>query len=107
MKSSIAVVADADTVTGFRLGGVKEGYVVETSQEAEETLENLIKGKNVSIIIITEKIGDEIRDFIERFTKSSALPMIIEIPDKSGPSDRAVDPMRDLIKRVIGVEMVK
>jgi len=81
MKSSIAVVADADTVTGFKLGGIKEGYVVETSQEAEETLENLIKGKKVSIII--------------------------EIPDKSGPSDRAVDPMRDLIKRVIGVEMVK
>ena len=107
MNSSIAVVADVDTVTGFKLGGIKEGHVVETSQEAEETLGNIIKEKDVSIIIITEKIGDEIRDFIERFTKLSALPMIIEIPDKSGPSDRAVDPMRDLIKRVIGVEMVK
>jgi V/A-type H+-transporting ATPase subunit F len=107
MKSSIAIVADADTVTGFKLGGIKEGYVVETPQEAEKNLENLIKGKQVSIIITTEKIGDEIRDFIDKYTKSSALPMIIEIPDKSGPSDRAVDPMRDLIKRVIGVEMVK
>lgn len=107
MKSSIAVVADADTVTGFKLGGVKEGYVVETSQQAEETLDSLIKGKDVSIIIITEKIGDENREFIDRFTQSNALPMIIEIPDKSGPSERAVDPMRDLIKRVIGVEMVK
>ncbi len=33
--------------------------------------------------------------------------MIIEIPDKTGPSERATDPMRELIKRVIGVEMVK
>lgn len=107
MKSSMAVVADVDTVTGFKLGGIKEGHVVETSQEAEETLESIIKEKDVSIIIITEKIGDEIRDFIDRFTKSNTLPMIIEIPDKSGPSDRAVDPMGDLIKRVIGVEMVK
>ncbi len=106
MKSSIAVVADADTVTGFKLGGIKEGYVVESTQEAEETLTNLIKEKT-AIIIITEKIGEELREVIEKFTKSSALPMIIEIPDKSGPSDRATDPMRELIKRVIGVEMVK
>ncbi|GAB6055001.1 V-type ATP synthase subunit F [Methanobacterium alkalithermotolerans] len=106
MKSSIAVVADADTVTGFKLGGIKEGYVVESTQEAEETLTTLIKEKT-AIIIITEKIGEELREVIEKFTKSSALPMIIEIPDKSGPSDRATDPMRELIKRVIGVEMVK
>ena len=36
MKSSIAVVADADTVTGFKLGGVKEGYVVETSKKQKK-----------------------------------------------------------------------
>ncbi len=30
MKSSIAVIADPDTVTGFKLGGVKEGYPVES-----------------------------------------------------------------------------
>ncbi len=104
--NSIAVIGDVDTVTGFKLGGVKEGYAVESPEEAETTLRNLIK-ENFSIIIITEKIGDELREVIEGFTKSSALPMIIEIPDKSGPSERAVDPMRDLIKRVIGVEMVK
>jgi V/A-type H+/Na+-transporting ATPase subunit F len=104
--NSIAVIGDVDTVTGFKLGGIKEGYAVKSPEEAETTLRTLIK-ENFSIIIITEKIGDELREVIEGFTKSSALPMIIEIPDKSGPSERAVDPMRDLIKRVIGVEMVK
>lgn len=52
-------------------------------------------------------MGDELREFIEETTSSSALPMIIEIPDKTGPSERETDPLRDLIKRVIGVEMVK
>ncbi len=33
--------------------------------------------------------------------------MIIEIPDKSGSIERESDPLRELIKRVIGVEMVK
>jgi V/A-type H+-transporting ATPase subunit F len=33
--------------------------------------------------------------------------MIIEIPDKDGSSEGSSDQMADLIKRVIGVEMVK
>ncbi len=103
---SIAVIADADTVTGFRLGGVKEGYPVKDMKEAEDTLKEVFK-KDVSIIITTEKIGDNIRETIDKLSNSSALPMIIEIPDKTGPSERATDPMRELIKRVIGVEMVK
>ena len=103
---SIAVIADADTVTGFRLGGVKEGYPVKDMKEAEDTLKEVFK-KDVCIIITTEKIGDNIRETIDKLSNSSALPMIIEIPDKTGPSERATDPMRELIKRVIGVEMVK
>jgi V/A-type H+/Na+-transporting ATPase subunit F len=103
---SIAVIADPDTVTGFRLGGIKEGYPVEDINEAENTLKEVFK-KDVSIIITTEKIGDSLRETIDKLASSSALPMIIEIPDKAGPSERATDPMRELIKRVIGVEMVK
>ncbi|AXV37156.1 MAG: V-type ATP synthase subunit F [Methanobacteriaceae archaeon] len=106
MSSAIAILADPDTVTGFRLGGVKDAYPVANKEEAENTLKDLIK-KDFSIIITTEKIGDELRETIDKFTKSSALPMIIEIPDKTGPTERATDPMGELIKRVIGVEMVK
>lgn len=105
-KSPIAIVADSDTVTGFRLGGITKGYPVKDAKEAENTFKELLK-QDFSIIITTEKIGDEVRETIDKFASASALPMIIEIPDKSGPSERATDPMRELIKRVIGVEMVK
>ena len=67
---------------------------------------NLVK-KNFSIIITTEKIGDKFRDKIEKLASERTLPMIIEIPDKTGSIKRESDPMRELIKRVIGVEMVK
>ena len=105
MKSSIAVVADQDTVTGFRLGGIKECYVVEDIKDAEYVLKKLID-QNFSIIITTERIGDELREMIDK-AMTKALPMIIEIPDKTGPIERATDPMRELVKRAIGVEMVK
>ena len=53
MKSNIAVMGDPDTVTGFMLGGIKEGYPVRNMEEADQTLEKLIK-TDISIIIITE-----------------------------------------------------
>jgi len=106
MESSVAVIGDIDTVTGFKLGGVKKGYEVKTDKEAENALAELIENE-ISVIIITEKIADNIREYINKKIGSDVLPMVIEIPDKSGSSDRDGDPMGELIKRVIGVEMVK
>ncbi|MEN6592795.1 MAG: V-type ATP synthase subunit F [Methanobacterium sp.] len=106
MTSKIAVIADQDTVTGFMLGGIKEGYPVENTEEAGAKLEDLVR-EDYSVIITTEKIGDELREKIATLTSERALPMIIEIPDKTGSIERETDPLRELIKRVIGVEMVK
>ena len=89
--SSVAIIGDIDTVSGFRLGGVKKAEVVNTSEEAIAAFDKFLDDE-VSIIIITQLI---------------VLPMIIEIPDKDGSSEGSSDQINDLIKRVIGVEMVK
>jgi V/A-type H+-transporting ATPase subunit F len=102
--SSVAVIGDLDTVTGFRLGGVKEGRIVNSKEEAEQALDELIES-NISIIIITDKIADEIREHIRKTIGSDIVPMIIEIPDKNGKSETEGDQMRALIKRVIGVDI--
>ena len=88
--SDVAIIGDIDTVTGFKLAGVKKGYI-----------------GGISIIIITEKIADNIRGYINKRLGSDVLPMVIEIPDKTGSSEGGNDQMAALIKRVIGVEMVK
>jgi len=105
-KSSIAVVADRVTVTGFELGGIKETHAVKDAQEAKKFIEDLTK-QGFSIIITTEKIGDEIREFIDRITKNKTLPVIVEVPDKTGPIERAADPIKELVKRAIGIEAIK
>lgn len=102
--SSVAIIGDLDTVTGFRLGGIKEGRVVNNKEEAEKALDDLIETK-VSIIIITEKIANEIRVHINKTIGSEMVPMVIEIPDKDGMSESDGDQMRALIKRVIGVDI--
>lgn len=61
MKNDIAIMADPDTVTGFMLGGIKSGFPVHNKEEAKTTLKQLVDDE-YSIIITTEKIGDELRD---------------------------------------------
>ncbi len=105
-KSSISVVADIDTVTGFKLGGIDKVHSVENPEEAKKAINDLIN-QGTSIIITTEKIGDELREFIDRVTKNKTLPIIVEIPDKTGPIKRKTDPIRELVKRAIGIETIK
>ena len=104
--SSVAIIGDIDTVSGFRLGGVKQAEVVNNAEEAIVAFDKFLDDE-ISIIIITQVLANEIREHINRKIGSSVLPMIIEIPDKDGSSEGSSDQINDLIKRVIGVEMVK
>ena len=105
--SSVAIIGDIDTVSGFRLGGVKKAEVVNTSEEAIAAFDKFLEQDEISIIIITQLMANEIRPHINRKIGSDVLPMIIEIPDKDGSAEGSSDQINDLIKRVIGVEMVK
>ena len=100
----IGVVGDFATVTGFRLAGVKETYEVEEPGAAVESLKKLMR-EDIGLIIITERLADQIRDEIEVLTEGKAFPLIVEIQDKQGPIEGKVDPIMALIKKAVGVEI--
>ena len=104
--SSVGIIGDFDMVSGFRLGGVKKAEIADYKETVIAALNKVLED-DVSIIIITQVLANEIREHINRKIGSNVLPMIIEIPDKDGSSEGSSDQMADLIKRVIGVEMVK
>ena len=103
----IAVVGDPDTVTGFRLGGVIDTYSIESGEPVDSVLKKLAADEELGIIILTERLADANRSTIDEVTKAkkAITPIIVEIPDKSGPIVREVDPLKELIKSAIGVEM--
>jgi V/A-type H+-transporting ATPase subunit F len=100
----IGVVGDFDTVTGFRLAGVKETYDVEEAGAAMEALKKLMK-EDIGVIIITERLADQIRDETAELIEGKTLPIIVEIPDKKGPIEGKADPIMALIKKAVGVEV--
>ena len=104
VSMEIGVVGDFDTVTGFRLAGVKKAYEVDDPGAAVERLKKLIKG-DTGLIIITEKLAEQIRDEIAVLTEGKAFPLIVEIQDKRGPIEGKVDPIKALIKKAVGVDI--
>ncbi|MHC1567731.1 MAG: V-type ATP synthase subunit F [Candidatus Syntropharchaeia archaeon] len=101
----ISLIADPDTATGFRLAGIRNTREVSDKKDAEEAIRDL--SSESGIIIITERIAEEIRNTIDEINskKKGITPIIVEIPDKSGKMIREVDPIRALIRKAIGVDI--
>ena len=97
------VIADEHTVTGFKLVGV-DGEVVESADEAREALRKAFSSTEIGIIILTEKIASSIREDVEEFFFGHSFPLIIEIPDRTGPEEDRVS-IRQMVRTAVGVKV--
>jgi V/A-type H+-transporting ATPase subunit F len=97
------VIGDESTVTGFGLAGV-EGEVVETADEAREALAKAFASPDVGIVIVTEKIASQIRAEMEAYVFGRTFPLIIEIPDRTGPMEGRVS-IRQLVRSAVGINV--
>jgi vacuolar-type H+-ATPase subunit F/Vma7 len=102
--AKIAVVAEEDVATCFRLAGVKLSYSVKKPKDAADIVSKLAENKEVVIIVLTERIAEEIKPIIEKISKM-VYPTVLTIPGKEGPISEKVSPLLDLVKRTIGVEI--
>lgn len=101
----ISVIGDSTTVTGFRLAGIKDAYEVEEASEAVGVLKGLFKDGKMGLIIISEKVADQIRRDLGKLAEGKVMPLVVEIPDKRGPLEKKVDTIKELVKRAVGVEI--
>ena len=104
----IAVIGDRHTVCGFKLAGIGKTFRMEDLREAgvRAVLRELFDG-TVGIILVTEKTAVEIGDVLDEVNRfrTGIMPIILEIPDSSGPLISKSDPMREIIKRTVGFEI--
>jgi V/A-type H+-transporting ATPase subunit F len=97
------VIADENTVAGFKLVGL-EGEPVDSEEGAREALSKAFESDETGIIIITERIADSIRDEIEEFMFGRAFPLIIEVPDRKGPMEGRQS-IREMVNSAVGVKI--
>jgi vacuolar-type H+-ATPase subunit F/Vma7 len=96
------VVADEDTVTGFRYAGVR-GTVVRTPDEARAAFRRLVSEGRDLIIVTTEKIADGVRPAVNEIRFGEGPALIVEIPGPLGPSDETPS-LEEMIRDAVGIK---
>jgi vacuolar-type H+-ATPase subunit F/Vma7 len=95
------VVADEDTVAGFRYAGVP-GLVVASADAARAELQRLADEDAQLIVITTERIADSVRGTVNAIRYEATLPLVVEIPGPKGPSEAATS-LEQMIRDAVGV----
>jgi len=101
----IAGLLDKDTATAFRLAGIKDIFI--PKGDTLEIWNEIIQRNDIGLILITERISEDIRKKINDFRLKNTIPIIIEIPDKNGKITDHVDYISNLIKKAVGVDLIK
>jgi len=102
VKHKYLVIADEDTVLGFRSAGVPGVAVA----DREGTLKALQRARNekTGIVILTEEVGAIAREEVDALRFRGVLPLIVEIPGARGPLPGQRS-LADIIRQAIGVKV--
>lgn len=92
-----------DTQIGMRLAGV-EGCVVHEPEEVTRELKKIVSDTDVGIVLITEKLGKLVPEYIRDLKLNRSLPLIVEIPDRHGSRDIA-DSINRHVREAIGLKL--
>jgi len=97
------VIGDQDTVLGLRLAGVN-GCVATDRDSALHALRDAVARKDTGVVLVTERVASSMRDEVDAFLFGSGFPLVLEIPDASGPAPgrRTVE---DIVRKAIGVNV--
>ena len=92
-----------DTCTGMRLAGI-EGAVVHEKEELKAELNRVLADKEVAVVVLTEKFGQEFPEVIAEARQGRSLPLLIEIPDRHGTT-RGENFITSYVNEAIGVKL--
>jgi V/A-type H+/Na+-transporting ATPase subunit F len=96
-------IGDEDTVGGFRLAGVS-GRVATNPGEASAALDAAVSMADCGIIIITERLAEDIQRQIEAIRMERERPLILEIPGPEGPVPGRKG-LREFVQEAVGMRI--
>lgn len=101
----LAVLCDQDTAVGFRFTGIKDTFI--PNENALQLFNEITDRDDIGILFITEKIVQDLDKHLKDFRIRNNIPIIVEIPNKKGRIKEHVDFVSHLIKKAVGIEVVK
>ncbi len=108
MKDSIALVGDSETVLGFRLAGIQKAF--ETNANADDVdavLLSALSEPNVGILIVSQDAMEKASAKMRKMAEESTKPVVVVIPGKNTKVAKGSSNLAQLVKRAIGVDIMK
>lgn len=96
-------IGDGQTILGLRLVGI-EGTVATEREPALEALRKVVEARDIGIVLVTEAVATEIRDEVEARLYGMGFPLVLEIPDASGPSEDRME-IDDIVRKAVGISI--
>lgn len=98
----VFVLGHEDAVLGFWLAGV-EGEILADPAQAVARLEELHRGGEVGLVVITSDLARGMGRQLEEFRSRYTLPIVLEIP---APGETVRRPSaRELLRRAVGASL--
>ena len=94
---------NTDTLTGMRLAGV-DGVIANEKETLEKALNEVLKDKNIGIILLTEALGKKHPELVKTVRTEHKKPPLIEIPDRHG-TGRRPDFITAYVNDAIGLKL--
>jgi len=98
----IAVIADRDTATLFKLAGVGSSFIADSPDEAEKVLKSLLD-EDFGVIVLTKSLAQSIQRTIAKLAKDRKYPIILVIPGKGEPIEKEAISAQEYIKKALGI----
>ena len=101
----ISAICDKDTAMGLRLAGIQSIHI--NPSHILPLLEEITQDNDVGVIYITEALAEQFKRDLKEYRMIHHIPIIVEIPDKTGHKTDHVDFISHLIKRAVGIDVSK
>ena len=102
----LAAICDRDTAMGLRLAGIHNLYIPE-DENPVKGLNTIVERDDIGIIFITEHLVQQMKRELHDFRLQHTIPIVVEIPDKTGRKKDQVDYVSYLVKRAVGIDVTK
>lgn len=97
--SKIAVIGSSEFIVGFQLSGIKTA--IETKIDIMSQIKNLIRNKDIGIVIIEEKALQSLDEIDRNQVEDSISPVFIPLSEEGSQQS-----LRRLIMKSIGIDLL-
>lgn len=101
-ENKTAAVGSHSSVILFKAAGIHT-VSAETVTDAEKAVNSLVK-EGYEIIFVTENYMEKLENAFKRY-RAKPYPVIIPVPDKSGPNGYGMSKIRTNMEKAIGTNI--